>query len=85
MILAVSDGNGLISLFAQLGSMVLAGVVGRFLVKSRAAILLVSFLGAFGAMVANIMVDGQGAFLYLVFTPVIYFAAVAGRYDLRTF
>jgi hypothetical protein len=85
MILAISDRDGLISLFAQLGSMVLAGVVGRFLMKSRTAILLVLFLGAFGAMVANIMVDGQGAFLYLVFTPVIYFAAVAGRHDLRTF
>jgi hypothetical protein len=74
----------LVSLFAQLASMVLAGIIGRFVMKSRATILLISFLGAFGAMVANMLVDGQGAFLYLLFTPVLYFAAVAGRADLRT-
>ena len=84
VVLAVSDRDGIISLVAQLGSMILAGVIGRFFLKSRVSILLVSFLGAFGAMVANILVDGQGAFLLLVFTPVIYFAAVVGRYDLRT-
>jgi hypothetical protein len=83
-ILAMSERDEWITLGAELGSMVLAGAVGRLLMRSRAAILLVSFLGAFGAMVANIMADGQGAFLYLVFAPVVYFAAVAGRYDLRT-
>jgi hypothetical protein len=71
-----------LGLIAELGSMVLAAVVGRFVLKSRVIILLVSVLGAFGAMVANILVDGQGAFMYLIFTPAIYAVAVTGRYDL---
>jgi len=74
------DGSTL-SLVVQLGSMALAAIVGRFLLKSAAMIWLVSFLGAFGAMVTHIMYDGQSAFFLLCFTPVIYFAAVAGRDD----
>lgn len=59
--------------------MALAAIIGRFLLKSAAMIWLVSFLGALGAMVADIIYDGQGAFVALLYTPVIYFAAVAGR------
>jgi hypothetical protein len=59
--------------------MAVAAFVGRFLLKSAALIWLVSFVGAFGAMMAAIFYDGQGAFLSLLFTPVIYYAAVAGR------
>ena len=82
-ILAVSDDAGMRSLVAQLGSMFLAAAVGRFLMKSRPAILLVSLLGVLGAMAANIMVDGQGAMAYLLFTPIVYFAAVGGRDERR--
>ncbi len=59
--------------------MVIAAIIGRFMLKSAAMILLVSFLGAAGAMAAHIMYDGQAAFVLLLYTPVIYFAAVAGR------
>lgn len=59
--------------------MALAAIVARFLLKSAAMIWLVSFLGALGAMVTRIMYAGQGAFVALIYTPVIYFAAVAGR------
>lgn len=59
--------------------MAVAAIVGRFLLKSAASVWLISFLGAVGAMVAHILYDGQGAFLLLLFTPVIYFAAAAGR------
>ena len=72
------DGATL-SLVGQLGSMGLAAVVGRFLLRSRALIWLAAFLGAFGAMVAHILYDGQGAFALLIYVPVIYFAAVVGR------
>ena len=72
------DGSAL-SLVGQLGSMAIAAVIGRFVLKSKTLIWFVAFLGAFGAMVANILYDGQGAFLLLFFTPLIYFAAVAGR------
>ena len=71
------DG-AILSFIALLGSMVLAAIVGRFL-KSAPQIWLVSFLGAFGAMVAHFVYDGQGAFFLLIFTPVIYFASVVGR------
>jgi hypothetical protein len=59
--------------------MALAAIAGRFLLKSRLLICLIAFLGASGAMVAHILYDGQGAFALLLFTPIIYFAAVAGR------
>jgi len=62
--------------------MVLALLCGRFVLKSRAAIWIIAFAGAFGAMVSNMLVDGQGAFLLLIYTPIIYFAAVIGRGDL---
>lgn len=72
------DGD-ILSLVGQVGSMALAAIVGRFMLKSAGSIWLVSFLGAFGAMVAHMLYDGQGAFVLLLFTPVIYFAAAAGR------
>ena len=68
-----------LSLIAQIGSMALAAIVGRFLLRSTVLIWLAAFLGALGAMAAHIMHDGQGAFVLLLYTPVIYFVAVAGR------
>ena len=41
-----------------------------------------AFAGAFGAMVAHIMVDGQGAFALLIYAPVIYLFAAVGRQNL---
>jgi hypothetical protein len=76
------DGETL-SLMGQLGSMALAVVIGRFVLKSSAQIRLVSLAGAVGAMVSHMMYDGQGAFLLLLFAPIIYFISVAGRRDLN--
>lgn len=81
--LAVSERAGWLSLWGQLGSLGLALIVGRFFMRSRAVILLVSVLGAVGAMFANILVDGQGAFLFLIFAPLVYAVAVVGRRNLR--
>jgi hypothetical protein len=81
-VLAISDQAAALSLVGQFGSMVLAVLVGRFVLKSRAQIWLVAFAGAFGAMVAHILVDGQGAFLLLIYAPVIYLIAVVGRRNL---
>ena len=72
----------LLSLIGQLGSLVLAGVVGRLLFTSRDAIWVISVLGTLGAMAALIAVDGQGAFLYVLLVPLIYAIATAGRKDL---
>jgi len=80
--LAISDQAATLSLVGQLGSMILALLVGRFVLKSRPAIWLVAFAGAFGAMVAHILVEGQGAFLLLIYAPVIYFISVVGRRSL---
>ena len=81
-VLAISDQAATLSLVGQLGSMVLALLVGRFVLRSRSQIWLVALAGAFGAMVADILVDGQGAFLMLIYAPVIYLAAVVGRRNL---
>jgi hypothetical protein len=71
-----------ISFVAQLLALGLALAISRLALKSRSAIWMASFLGAFGAMAANLVVDGHGAFLLLVFAAIIYCIAVAGRYDL---
>ena len=81
-VLAISVQAANLSLVGQLVSMVLALLVGRFVLKSRSAIWLVAFAGAFGAMVAHILVDGQGAFLLLIYAPVIYLVAIVGRRNL---
>ena len=81
-LLAVADRDATLSLLAQLGSMGVAAAVGRFLLKSRVFIFLVSVAGAAGAMWANMVVDGQGAFMMLAYAPVIYFVATVGRDDL---
>ena len=80
--LAISGQAATLSLVGQLGSMVLALLVARFALKSRSAIWVAAFVGAFGAMVAHILVDGQGAFMLLIYAPVIYFVAVVGRRNL---
>jgi hypothetical protein len=77
------DGSTL-SLAGQIASMAFAVVVGRFLLKSTSLIWLSAFLGAFGAMVAHLLYDGQGAFVLLLFTPIIYLLATAGRQELRS-
>lgn len=82
MMLAISDQAATLSLVGQLGSMVLALLAGRFVLHSRSSIWAAAFAGAFGAMVAHILVDGQGAFLLLIYAPIIYGIAVVGRRDL---
>jgi hypothetical protein len=78
-ILAISDQTATLSFVAQMASTVVALIVGRFVLRSRSAIWVIAFACAFGAMVANILVDGQGAFLCLLYAPLIYFIAVVGR------
>lgn len=80
--LAISDRAATFSLAGQLASMILALLIGRFVLKSRSAIWIMAFLGAIGAMCAHILVNGQGAFLLLIYAPVIYFIAVVGRHNL---
>jgi hypothetical protein len=81
-VLAISDQAATLSLVGQLASMAVAALIGRFVMKSRPMIWIICFLGAFGAMCAHIAVDGQGAFILLIYTPLIYAAAVVGRNDL---
>jgi hypothetical protein len=83
MVLAMTDFASKLSLAGQLGSMILALAIGRFALKSRSSIWAVAFVGAFGAMVAHILVDGQGAFLLLLYAPIIYCLAVFGRRQLE--
>jgi hypothetical protein len=83
MMLGVSDADATVSLVAQLTSMVAAAVLGRLCLKTRGWIWIVALLGAVGAMFAHIAVDGQGAFLLLIYAPVIYFVATVGRGDLN--
>ena len=80
--LAVTDRAAMFSLCGQLSSMILAFVIGRWFLRRRDVILLISCLGTVGAMFANIVVDGQGAFLFLIYAPVIYLAATIGRRNL---
>ena len=74
----------LLSFLGQMALMVLATLYGRFATKSRSTIWVASFLGAGGAMLASILVDGQAAFLYLLFAPLIYVIANLGRRDLTS-
>lgn len=69
----------LLSGVAQILALAVAFLIGRFILKKRNDIWVVAFLGAILAMVAHILVDGQGAFLLLMYAPVIYFASVVGR------
>ena len=75
--------DALYSLIAQIACMLIALLAGRFLLKSRFAIWRVAFAGVFGAMFAHMVVDGQGAFLFVIYAPVIYVLAVLGRDDLK--
>lgn len=79
LLVAISDRAATLSLAGQLAAMIVALFVGRCALKSRGAIWIASFLGALGAMAAHMLVDGQGAFLLLIYAPVIYLFAVAGR------
>ena len=79
---AISDQAATLSLIGQLGSMAAALVVARFILKSRSAIYLVAFAGTLGAVIAHILVDGQGAFMLLIYAPVVYLLAVVGRRNL---
>ena len=69
----------MLSMVGQIGVMVVALIIGRFALKRRWAIWIVSFLGAIGAMAACILVDGQGAFLMVIYAPLIYLFSVSGR------
>lgn len=80
--LALLDTD-LLSLIGQLGSMVGAALIGRLVLKSRSSIWLAAWFGGFGAMCSHIAVDGQGAFVLLIYVPVIYFVATVGRTDLN--
>ena len=82
IILAVSDRAAMLSLVGQLGSMIVALLIARFFLTTRSAIWFVAILGAAGAMVAHILVDGQGAIALFIYVPLIYFIAVIGRRDL---
>lgn len=79
----MSDQDGLYSFIAQVACMLIALVAGRFFLKTRAAIWRTAFVGCLGAMFAHIVVDGQGAFMLLIYAPVIYVLAVVGRKDLK--
>ena len=69
----------LLSGVAQILALAVAFLIGRFILKKRNDIWVVAFFGAIVAMIAHILVDGQGAFLLLMYAPVIYFASVVGR------
>jgi hypothetical protein len=75
---------GIWSALAQFGCMIAAALYARFRLRSRLAILAIAMLGAFGAMAAHILHDGQGAFMMVIFIPVIYAAATVGRWDVGT-
>ena len=79
-ILAISDLASALSFAGQLASMTLAAMIGRKF-KSRSFIWAVAFAGALGAMIAHMLVDGQGAFVLMPFMPMIYFVAVNRRED----
>jgi hypothetical protein len=70
-----------LSLIGQILVLVV-GLMGALRARSRYTIWGWAMLGGFGAMVAHMMYDGQGAFLYIFVIPVIYWVAVAGRSDL---
>ncbi len=69
------------SLIGQILALVI-GVVGALRARRRYTAWGWAMLGGFGAMVAHIMYDGQGAFVWVFAVPVIYWVAVAGRSDL---
>jgi hypothetical protein len=71
-----------LSLAEQLAAFLFAAAAGRFLLRSRQLILLVSAFGAILMMAAHINVDGQGAFLFVFFLPIIYCIATFARRDL---
>lgn len=80
--LATTNLADILSLCVQIIALVLAAIVGRFWLRSRSAILVAAFAGAVAAMVADMLVDGQAAFFFVAFVPVVYFVAVIGRGDI---
>lgn len=69
------------SLIGQILALVV-GLVGALCAKSRYTIWGWAMLGGFGAMVAHIMHDGQGAFVWVFAIPIIYGLAIVGRPEL---
>lgn len=67
------------SLCGQTLSLAVALLVGRCLLRRRSSIRITCMLGAVLAMVSHIIVDGQGAFLLLLFGPILYALATGGR------
>lgn len=69
------------SLIGQLLALAI-GDVGALRAKRRYTAWGWAMLGGFGAMVAHIMYDGQGSFVYVFVIPMIYGLAAAARDDL---
>jgi len=83
IILAAWNQAATYAFISQLGPMIVALLVGRFLLKSRGDILAISVAGTVAAMLAYMMVDGQAACCFLVYAPVIYVLAIVGRDGLK--
>jgi hypothetical protein len=77
--LALSDRADALSGVAQIAALVLSAILGRFYFKGRLDIWVIAFLGCTIAMVANLLVDGQGACFMYVYVPIIYLVATVGR------
>lgn len=67
-----------LSLMAQITSLGSGLVIGRWL-QTKALIWLISFAACGVAMIAHLMYDGQGAFLIMLYAPLIYWLSIAGR------
>jgi hypothetical protein len=82
--LAIGETASILCLVGQIAWIVLAALVGRFLLRSRPAIHALSIVGGVGAMVSHMMFDGQGACLLVPLGWfVAYAVAAVGREDLR--
>ncbi len=79
----MSDSLETTLIIIHFGALIVAAGVGRLWLKSSAAIWGIALLAAGVAMVSSILIDGQGAFLVLIYAPVIYAIAAVGRYDLK--
>lgn len=71
-----------LSLIGQLLALAI-GLVGALRAKRRYTAWGWAMLGGIGAMVAHMMYDGQGAFIYVFAIPVIYLLANVGHPDRR--
>lgn len=70
--------SGVCQLLAFVGGV----LIGRRM-TNHAMILLVAAVASVTAMMANIVYDGQGAFIWLFAAPLIYMLAIVGRDEFR--